>query len=631
MAYELPEDLGAQSPDQLQALIDQGLDALRALGVTEDSDDETLTAGERIVGLINEVQAALTDKQTRATRAQGVKLFLDTPPPPAVSTDEPPAEEGGDEPEAPAETPAEEPGSEGGDAETITPDEVIQPVAASTSPARRAAANAAKPIVPRHRPPAASLTAAADVPGLPTGATLDGLDAVGDAVIRRMRSLPTTRVGGTDGVRMQYGAAIIRKNGYDGLTQDNNDFDDHSLVWATGNESRLPGGSLVAAGGWCAPSETLYDLCQFESVEGLLSIPEFQVTRGGIRWTQGPDFSDIYEACGFFITNAQAEAGGPFDKTCCMVECPPFDEIRLEAIGLCVKTPLLTNATYPELVRRFMEGALVAHQHKVNKYLLDQIKAAAGTPFIPADTGSVIRTLEAIQYTAIGMRYRHRLGQSTTIEVVMPLWFRGMLIADLTLRQMPPASADAFLNAWFADRMLAPQWVFDLDDPTVNGCDVDFPECATALLYPAGTWSRGSLDVINIDAVYDSTGLADNVFTALFMEEGILAVQRCTHTCAVCIPVCVSGRTAANDISECLVVNAGSGGGGGGGGATGATAGTPGTWTPSGSAPSASAADANGDGIVASPATAWTTGQYVVSGGGDIHWNGTSWVAGRAP
>lgn len=67
--------------------------------------------------------------------------------------------------------------------------------------------------------------------------------------------------------------------------------------------------------------------------------------------------------------------------------------------------------------------------------------------------------------------------------------------------------------------------------------------------------------------------------------------------------------------------------------ATGATAGTPGTWTPSGSTPSADAADAIADGIVATPATPWTTGQYVqgsiAGASGEMHWDGSTWVAGR--
>jgi hypothetical protein len=68
--------------------------------------------------------------------------------------------------------------------------------------------------------------------------------------------------------------------------------------------------------------------------------------------------------------------------------------------------------------------------------------------------------------------------------------------------------------------------------------------------------------------------------------------------------------------------------------ATGATAGTPGTWTPSGSTPPANAAGATSSGVVASPATAWTTGQYVqgstAGSAGEMHWSSSAWVAGRA-
>ncbi len=68
--------------------------------------------------------------------------------------------------------------------------------------------------------------------------------------------------------------------------------------------------------------------------------------------------------------------------------------------------------------------------------------------------------------------------------------------------------------------------------------------------------------------------------------------------------------------------------------ATGATAGTPGTWTPSGATPPANAAGATSSGVVASPATAWSTGQYVqgstVGAAGEMYWSGTAWTAGRA-
>lgn len=72
--------------------------------------------------------------------------------------------------------------------------------------------------------------------------------------------------------------------------------------------------------------------------------------------------------------------------------------------------------------------------------------------------------------------------------------------------------------------------------------------------------------------------------------------------------------------------------------ATGATAGIPGTWTPAGSQPPASVADlaaGTPNAVVASPATAWTTGQYVqtqtIGAAGRASWSGTNWVGGAAP
>lgn len=65
--------------------------------------------------------------------------------------------------------------------------------------------------------------------------------------------------------------------------------------------------------------------------------------------------------------------------------------------------------------------------------------------------------------------------------------------------------------------------------------------------------------------------------------------------------------------------------------ATGADAGTPGSWTPAGAAPPADVVTLQSSGIVANPATLWTTGQYVVTADlGEAHWDSTAWVVGRA-
>jgi len=64
--------------------------------------------------------------------------------------------------------------------------------------------------------------------------------------------------------------------------------------------------------------------------------------------------------------------------------------------------------------------------------------------------------------------------------------------------------------------------------------------------------------------------------------------------------------------------------------ATGATAGTPGTFTPAGAALPLNLGALTG--VTASPATAWTTGQYVVLRDGSYaYWSSTAWTAGKKP
>lgn len=556
--FVLPDNLSELDLDALVALQKDGSKALKDLKITAESDEATLDEGERIADLLDTLVPAIADKRKHADRIARLTKASDTPVEPEPPAETPPAETPPAE-TPPAETPpAEDPPVAPGEGEVVEGEDNVVPIAAGIRRARatdRVAANGSPPAVPpsARTPNVIHLNAAPDVPGFSNGQELDGIGAAVKALQARIKTLPRTNLS-TRGepVRQRFGAAVISKEGYGDLVQDSG-MEDYDMVWESGKENRLPGGSLVAAGGWCAPSETLYDMCQLETVEGILSVPEFQVRRGGIRWTTGPDFADIYANCGFEQTEADAIAGEC--KTCCTVECPEFDEIRLDAVGVCVKSPLLTERAYPELTRRFLEGSLVAHAHKVNAYNISKILAAAGaTPMVAADSGALSRSMSSMELSAMGMRYRYRLGDSRTIEVVAPMWLKTAMRMDIGLQWGAPDVSDAFINSWFAQRNMNVQWVFDwqdLADDAGEG-EVIIPANADVLMYPSGTWSKGVADIIQMDAVYDSAGLESNMFTALFLEEGILMVQRCTQTLRFRVPVCISGRTAANNISACL-------------------------------------------------------------------------------
>lgn len=566
MKYKLPEALDGLTVVELQAEIDKALDARNDLGkITEDSSDEEIDAALELKGAINTLVAAKTAAEEKAAeRAAKVADAADVPEVPKAETPEPAKDE------TPADTPAETPEPAKDEtpaepavetpAEPVVAEQTPEPVAASGGAVARAAASAPPVSVPDAERPAASLIAAADVPGLAAGAELDGMAGVTAAIMSRANALPKRNLATANGgVHQRFGAAIIEKPSNPELVQSREGGSDLSLVWQATDAARLPGGSLAAAGGWCSPSETAWDLCQYETVEGILDVPDITISRGGLRWTQGPSFDDIYAACGFFQTEAEAIAGDT--KDCCTVDCPEFDEIRLDAIGLCIKSPILTEHAYPELTQRFVEGALVAHQHKVNAYVLDAIALSAGTSSVAADAGAFRFTLLALEFAAIGMRYSYRLSQTAALEVILPFWAKTVLRMDLAMingRDNMNVD-DAELNAWFTSRNLSIQWVYDLDDPTIDRCDVTLPTDVTAYLYPAGTWAKGGTNVVNMDAVYDSPNLEVNVYTALFVEESILAVQKCLHTCAIELPITVSGQGVLETLD--LALTAPSGGG----------------------------------------------------------------------
>jgi len=355
-------------------------------------------------------------------------------------------------------------------------------------------------------------------------------------------------------MRQQFGVATVRKPMPLDLTIQSND-PSHvdEVLQRARNEHRLPGNSLVAAGGWCAPSEIIYDLCELESRDGLLSVPEIGVARGGIQWTLGPNFADIYNDTGFCYTEQDAidgdwDGAGGGAKPCYAVECPTFTEARLDLCGLCITSGLLQQRGYPELLARTLRGALIAHDHKMsNKMITAMVAGSTAVTGTAAQVGAAAPLLDIVEIQSEHIRYTARMARSSTLEAVFPYWVTGVVRSDLARRQGVLALdvTDAQITAWFRSRGINPQFVYDWQplDSVAATAAVKWPATVTFLLYPAGTWVRGTADVITLDTIYDSVNLGQNEFTALFTEEGWLAAKLCHDSRAVTIALCPSGET----------------------------------------------------------------------------------------
>lgn len=405
-----------------------------------------------------------------------------------------------------------------------------------------------RPETPKPEKKRVTITAAADVPEFATGSSLDDLTMLGQAAINRMRGFPVPIGDGSTQDLHMYGTGMLRLDFDDDLQINHTTADDMEVLYHAIDESRLDEGSLVAAGGWCAPSETLYDLCAGETTEGMVSVPEVQVNRGGIRYTSGPDFGTIYSNVGFCQTETQAIAGTA--KPCFEVPCPTFTEVRLDVCGLCLKIPILTSVGYPELIQRWMSGSLIAHQHKMNAKVIAAMATAAGAALTPTGLGTTAGDIRAgLGIIADGLRAKYRLGMSASFEAVVPFWVKGAIKADLALRAGTDAASinDSDVQALFSAIGLNVQFVYDWQ-PLAAGA-VAYPTTFQALVYPAGTFVKGVSDVINLSSVYDAASLAVNVYTGLFFEEGILIAKMCYEAALVTLPICNAGRTGAGNLT----------------------------------------------------------------------------------
>ena len=445
-----------------------------------------------------------------------------------------------------------------------------------------------------------TLVAAAGVPNYEAGQHLDTMLDVARAFEARSASHGRLSAGQGVGPIMYPVAQLVRD--YPDEYSVNGDRADYEKLLAVIDESRLPGGSLiasselrykelvaqrkpgtdalVASAGWCAPSETDYDICLQITTDGMADFPEVQARRGGIRHNTGIEFDTIFGTCtpaapnptGYFnLTEAQVAAGSP-TKTCLEIPCPDFIDTRLGVTGLCLTGNILANRGYPEFTATFVRGALAASAHQINREQIaavvtgsTAVNLSAAQPWA-TDISVVSEVMSAMEMAIVDIKYRLRMARNATLEVVLPYWILAQMRADWIRRnggnyaEMLCLADSAIMNG-FTCRGARPQFVYDWQDAFANCATSGYPGADTPinnlpislqfLVYPAGTWVRAVSDVITLNSVYDSTKLATNQVTHLFTETGWAMLKMCPISRVYTVPICPSGRTGNQQTITC--------------------------------------------------------------------------------
>lgn len=397
-------------------------------------------------------------------------------------------------------------------------------------------------------PPAQRLavTASIDIPGKAAGGDIVSMEDLGDAFAKKSRAIPISRTGSTE----QGHIVATVKNEFEHSVDINTSFEKVgrlvSQMTRPERAEEVLANSLVAGGGWCAPSEIRYDFFNIACSDGLIDLPTVGITRGGIQFPVSPSLADAVGSNafgGFAVTfsNAsvpwlwteaddEATVTGSPNKPCMRVPCPTFDEERLDCYGICLTAGNLTNDAYPEATQNTLKLLMTAHERAINARLIALMVANSGAATVIG--GTVTDSAAPRIYDAVGLAaadYRARYGMCTddVLEVVLPYWVREVIRADLAWKagvDTWQAIPDSEITSFFTARNVRVQWVSDWQ---VRGASqfgnatpmTAWPTTVNFMIYAAGTFLHGQGMTLDLGVIRDSVLNAENDYTAAWSEE----------------------------------------------------------------------------------------------------------------
>jgi len=543
---ELPDDLTSLSPEELEALETSGIEQVDALVDGEDTVDLEL-----LTGLADAIDAVRAERARRVSEAEEgaarvseilARVHPETEPtepveqepaePAAEATEETPAE--GEDPTL-FEAPAEE-----------QPAELVA-VPASSAPSRGRYVNLAllrregQPSMPAAEttPSGPEWLVAADVPGHSHNMVLNNSRQLALAAHARARGLQDHS---NPVVVASVQLPIPRENWLTGDPEN-----DEEIFARVSNPA-----ALTAAGGWCAPSDNIYEFFSLESADGGIDLPTVRVTRAGISWPDTPTLGDVAGALWSWTEQDDidaATAGAPDPtKPCLRVPCPTWNEARLTTDGVCLTHGNLADRAFPELTRRIVDLALIAHAHKMSATRINAISTASTKVNMSTDVSDTVGNLgSAIGLQVEDYRNKFRMSPSATLEAVFPAWAKEALRADLAMRAGVSEwnVSDAEITSFFTNRNVRAQFVTDYGTDLGNASPATtWPASIKFLLYAAGTFVVGDGGQLDLGVVRDSVLNSTNDFTALWTEQFHLLAQRGPESREITVPTSLDGVTA---------------------------------------------------------------------------------------
>jgi len=387
-----------------------------------------------------------------------------------------------------------------------------------------------------------SITAGADIPGYTAGTSLDSMDAVAEAMAKRLHGL--RRVNGGDGE--QHIVASVTTSYPEERTLTTDSEENAAKISALTSPE-----AITAAGGHVAPFEARYDIFAMGTAGRPVrdALPRFQADRGGIRFVTPPTLAEHADAVSVWTAaNDAAQTPSPAAKNSLTVSAASENTVATDAVTLQLQFGNLATRAYPELIARHNELGLIQHAREAEQYLLSGI-AAGSTAVTSTNLIGVGRDfLVQLGRASAGYRSRHRLEADAPLRVIVPAWVKDAMAADLAL-SMP---GDSLLNAYAEiDGFMAARGInitYTLDGDVFaaqsSGGMNEFKDTFVWYIFAEGTFLFLDGGTLDLGIIRDSTLVGTNDYK-MFVEtfEGVAKVG--VEGLAVTSTIQVNGAAAA--------------------------------------------------------------------------------------
>jgi chemotaxis protein histidine kinase CheA len=542
---EMPEEGETETP----AMEDEA-EKPAAEPAEEKEEDKPMTEASTAVDTASELS-------TEAPEAPVAEAVAEATPAAELSTEEAPAapaEEAPAEPAADAaaeEAPVVEAVAASAEEVTTTETTIEAPIVQEDQEAPvTAAVNEPDAVIeaPADRRPVAqasvapvAITAGADIPGYTAGSELSDMNAVAEAMAKRLHGL--RRVNGGDGEQHIVASLTTSFDESRTLTQDAES--NWNKIQAVASPE-----AIVASGGHSAPFAVKYDIFGVGTTVRPVRdcLPRFQADRGGIRFITPPVLSDYGNAVGVW-TNVVDTDPGTDTKTSLTVTSATENTVATDAVTLQLQFGNLMTRAYPELIARHNELGLIQHAREAETQILTRLTALSTAVTSTSIIGLARDFLVQIGRAASAYRSRHRLPADFPLRAIIPAWIKDAMVADLALS----APGDSLLNATSEiDGLLASRGInvcYTIDGSALTGSQGsgamnEFTDTFVWYLFAEGTFLFLDGGTLDLGIIRDSTLVGTNDYK-MFVEtfEGVAKVG--VESLKVTSTISVNGAAAA--------------------------------------------------------------------------------------